>query len=401
MQVEPAVDESLEHLLSFLDLKVEHITTESCIVVRDILRKFPERYEEVIPGFTKVFRTIEEERGKCAVIWMIGEFGQSIRNAPYVLESFIDGYDDEKSTAVRMELLTASLKLFFKRPPEVRSMLGRLLQAASEDAAHVDVRDRALLYYRLLQVNVNEASRVVNAVQVLVQSSSATEAELAEELFKEFNSCSIVYEKPALKFIGEDSEDEEEESEDEEEDEEEEEDQQDQGTTNASAPPMDDPFAMPVASAPAQPATADTSGGDLLDLMGGFDLGGSFGDTSAPAFTLKPGVSCDKKTFQSVWQGTQAPTEGKLQLNFSSPAKIREFESTMIAANFAKMASGAMPNNQHKFFFYAQDTQDHYYFLEIIAAVTQGALSVTAKSQNQAAIGQFVQTFQTAIAALL
>jgi len=57
-----------------------------------------------------------------------------------------------------MELLTAAMKLFFKRPPELQKMLGRLLQKATQETSHTDVRDRALLYYRLLSYDVHEVS---------------------------------------------------------------------------------------------------------------------------------------------------------------------------------------------------------------------------------------------------
>jgi len=45
-RLDAAIDESIEHLLSFFDLRLDHITSESCVVIRDILCKFPERYEE-------------------------------------------------------------------------------------------------------------------------------------------------------------------------------------------------------------------------------------------------------------------------------------------------------------------------------------------------------------------
>jgi len=59
--------------------------------------------------------SVEEETGKIAVIWTIGEYGDIIPDAPYFLENLIDKVADEPSHAVRMELLTAAVKLFFKR----------------------------------------------------------------------------------------------------------------------------------------------------------------------------------------------------------------------------------------------------------------------------------------------
>jgi hypothetical protein len=47
-----------------------------------------------------------------------------------------DAYSEESSVEVKMQLLTAAMKLFFKRPPQMQSMLGRLLAAAVEDVSN-------------------------------------------------------------------------------------------------------------------------------------------------------------------------------------------------------------------------------------------------------------------------
>ena len=84
-------------------------------VLLSLCRKYPARYEEVIPSLQKCLRSIEEETGKIAVIWTIGEYGDIIPDAPYLLEEKINVLADEPSHAVRIELLTATVKLFFKR----------------------------------------------------------------------------------------------------------------------------------------------------------------------------------------------------------------------------------------------------------------------------------------------
>lgn len=48
---------------------------------------------------------------------------------------------------VRAALLTASAKLFFKRPPECQRVLGMCLQAAVADSDML-IHDRGLLYLR-------------------------------------------------------------------------------------------------------------------------------------------------------------------------------------------------------------------------------------------------------------
>ena len=73
--------------------------------------------------------------------------------------------------------------------------MGRLLEACIEDTTKVDVRDRALLYYRLLKADVHECARVVNCPKTAVEGSFAEsmELELQEQLFKEFNTLSVIY----------------------------------------------------------------------------------------------------------------------------------------------------------------------------------------------------------------
>ena len=53
----------------------------------------------------------------------------------------------EEAVPVRLALLAAVTKLFFRRPPECQRLLGNVLAAAAADT-NQDVHDRALLYYR-------------------------------------------------------------------------------------------------------------------------------------------------------------------------------------------------------------------------------------------------------------
>ena len=53
---------------------------------------------------------------------------QSIADSPYLLEPLIDRIASEQSADVKLQLLTATMKLFFKKSPECQHMLGRLLK---------------------------------------------------------------------------------------------------------------------------------------------------------------------------------------------------------------------------------------------------------------------------------
>lgn len=68
------------------------------------------------------------------------------QDAPYLLEPVAQTFATE-DVRVRLALLTAAAKLFFKRPPECQLLLGAALAAGAADS-NQDVHDRALLYYR-------------------------------------------------------------------------------------------------------------------------------------------------------------------------------------------------------------------------------------------------------------
>ncbi len=211
----------LERLVEFLDLDMNSIRPETILVMKDLLRRYPERKTEVLPFLQRCLRRVDDEpEAKAALIWMAGEYGgdEDFSEAPYLLEPIIDGYAGIGSTQVKLNLLTATMKLFFKRPPEVQSMLGRLLAAATNDVSSQDLHDRALLYYRILTTDIQVARRVVvgdedgnrakegtgGGGRTAVAGDFAEERDVAnvrEKLYAEFNSLAILYGKPSAQFV--------------------------------------------------------------------------------------------------------------------------------------------------------------------------------------------------------
>ena len=160
------VEGVIESLLELIEMDAEYVRGETIVVMQEVLRVHPERAATVVPSLHRCLRRMEgEESGRAAVVWMLGEYGQLIDDAPYLLEPLIDAVGDEPSVQVRCELLTATVKLFFKRPPELQAMMGRLFKACLADGVDALLHDRALLYYRLLRANVKEANATIAGAQ--------------------------------------------------------------------------------------------------------------------------------------------------------------------------------------------------------------------------------------------
>ena len=56
------------------------------LALKDLLRKYPERRAPVLPTLARLLRGENEPAGKAAVLWIIGEWGEEVPLAPYLLE---------------------------------------------------------------------------------------------------------------------------------------------------------------------------------------------------------------------------------------------------------------------------------------------------------------------------
>ncbi|KAG2490400.1 hypothetical protein HYH03_011200 [Edaphochlamys debaryana] len=192
----------VERLLLFLDSGSEHLVAEALVQLKDVLRRYPDAAHAVVGGLGElgVQGGIAEPDARAAFVWILGQFGGLVPDAPYLLEPFVEGFAAEDS-AVRLAVLTSAVQLFFRRPPETKPLLSAALVAGVADA-NVEVRDRALMYFRLLRADRSAAERVVAPPLVAVPwFSEALSAEARDAVFAEFNSLSVLFQQPEAAFI--------------------------------------------------------------------------------------------------------------------------------------------------------------------------------------------------------
>ena len=134
--------------------------SQAASVLVNVVRLNPSLNIMVLPYLSRMLKRVDDAAARASLVWMIGEYADSIVEAPYMLEQIINNYEEEQSVLIKLQLLTASMKVFFKRPPEMYAMLGRLFACALNETNNQDLHDRALLYYRLLSSNVNTAEAV-------------------------------------------------------------------------------------------------------------------------------------------------------------------------------------------------------------------------------------------------
>lgn len=65
---------------------------ESIIVIRDIFRKYPRKYEMILKDLCENLRSLEDPDAKASMVWIIGEYVDTIENADDLLANFAEKY---------------------------------------------------------------------------------------------------------------------------------------------------------------------------------------------------------------------------------------------------------------------------------------------------------------------
>jgi len=201
IKLEKTAERCINVLLDLIQTKVNYVVQEAVIVIKDIFRKFPNRYESIIGTLCENLDTLDEPEAKGSMIWIIGEYAERIDNADELLESFLESFDDE-TPAVQLQMLTATVKLFLKRPAETQKMVQDVLTLATQDSDNPDLRDRGYIYWRLLSTDPEAAKQVVLAEKPHISDDSYTlDPSVLDDLITHLSTLASVYHKPPSTFI--------------------------------------------------------------------------------------------------------------------------------------------------------------------------------------------------------
>lgn len=371
----------VKKLLSLLSYNISCVTSNVLMCLTSILRQDESLEELILPELPKNSSIISEVEGKAALIWILGEYGETLPDSPYQLEEMVNHIEEESSSAVKLQLLTAMMKLFFKRPAECQHSLGRLLEHAVDVETDMDVHDRGMLYYRLLKQDINEAKRVVcgNQKKFISTDNSALQR---RALCSEFNSLAVMYGKPSEKFI-------------------------------TQKPPYILTQGVPSSPSGAEVSfdsgrfiamdvpddtnsiTSTTSAGVAVgNLLGSGELLAK--EAITPSVLLNPNATLSPADFERKWLNMKLSDEMKLELD--AVPNPEELQQTMQLSNIVTMASSPANQPVVKFFFYAQHVSTfHYFLVEAQITVASSIIGVKMKCDNPSQSEAFMKHFQNSL----
>lgn len=167
IKIPSAADKCITVLLQLISTKITYVTQEAVVVIKDIFRRYPNQYEAIIGTLCENLDVLEEPEAKSAMIWIVGQYAERIENSDELLEDWVFTFLEEPTEVrynlcmqrdafpadgplrftlqVQLALLTATVKLFIKRPVAGQELLPRVLKMATEEADNPDLRDRVRL----------------------------------------------------------------------------------------------------------------------------------------------------------------------------------------------------------------------------------------------------------------
>ena len=81
--------------MELVETKVTYVVQETVIVVKDIFRRYPGRYEGIIPKLCENLDVLDEPEAKAAMIWVIGQYADKIENAADLFDDLTFSFLEE------------------------------------------------------------------------------------------------------------------------------------------------------------------------------------------------------------------------------------------------------------------------------------------------------------------
>ncbi|KAI8912918.1 adaptin N terminal region-domain-containing protein [Powellomyces hirtus] len=202
IKIESASDRCIKVLVDLIQTKVNYVVQEAIVVIKDIFRKYPNRYESIIGTLCENLDSLDEPDAKGSMIWIIGQYADRIENANELLDQFLENFLEE-TAEVQLSLLTAIVKLFIKRPSVGQELVPKVLKYSTEESDNPDLRDRGFIYWRLLSTDPVAAKAIILSDKPAISTETDNiDSQLLQELLLHVSTLASIYHKPATTFIG-------------------------------------------------------------------------------------------------------------------------------------------------------------------------------------------------------
>ena len=202
IKLEKAAQRCVETLVELVKTQVSFVIQEAIIGLKDIFRRYPNTFEGAMTIINENLRTLDDPEAKAALIWIIGEYSDRIEGAENQLIKFIDNLKEEPYI-IQINILDSATKTFLKcQSEESYNILNQVFDFCTKECENPDVRDRGYMYYRLMTIDPQLASRIiVNEKPKINEDASGFDDNLLATLLDNLGTMATIYEKPPELFV--------------------------------------------------------------------------------------------------------------------------------------------------------------------------------------------------------
>lgn len=68
----------VQALWEALKTSINYVVQEAIIVIRDIFRKYPNKYEGILKDICEHLKSLDDPEAKASIVWIIGEYVELI-----------------------------------------------------------------------------------------------------------------------------------------------------------------------------------------------------------------------------------------------------------------------------------------------------------------------------------
>lgn len=149
LKSELAAFRCVDILLDLISNDIPYVVQEACVVVKNILRKYPGKFDILLNNIVRHYKLMDEADAKLALTWMVGQFPEKIPNVDLILDHLTSTFNEEP-LEVQCAMITAVVKFYVQFPLKGELLVLSVLKYATEETDNPDLRDRGFFYWRLI-----------------------------------------------------------------------------------------------------------------------------------------------------------------------------------------------------------------------------------------------------------
>ena len=204
---EKSLDVCVESLSKIIENNNDEAISESIIVARDLMRKYKGRALELINKLSiDLINSLSDQNAKSAALYILGDFCTMIPKSTEMITYFVNNFSNgEYSSKVKLQILNAGVKNFVNKPDESEEIVKICLQKGAEESENPDIRDRAYIYWRLLEIDPDIAKDMMVSEKPPFDFTDEDDLEpdVVDDMIANMTNVSAVYLKKQKEMITE------------------------------------------------------------------------------------------------------------------------------------------------------------------------------------------------------